>query len=324
MPATPAAIRTVILARLRARQEREHEQRQLLKEEDDFHETIRVKLYGLWDAPQFWNFSRCGSEDFFRTCRSCGDVQQFKYRCSIKWCPRCQWRITAQRKKILALWTTRIAQPKHLVLTQKNFPVLTPRRVLEHTRALAKMRRAKCFKRVRGGCVSVEITNEGKGWHLHSHWLIDCRWLDMPAVSRAWGKLVGQNFAVVKIMDVREQDYLREVTKYVVEGSELAKWPREKINEFVRAIYRRRFFFPFGSLFHESPGIRRALKNEKPDAPLCECGCGDFIFRDEQDEQLAEIMRLEKQRVVRRERASGRKSFAASDRNGREAPPDLF
>ena len=144
--------------------------------------------------------------------------------------------------------------------------------------------------------MSVEITNEGAGWHLHSHWLLDADWLEMPEISRQWGKLVGQTFAVCKVMDVRDEDYIREVTKYVVEGSEMAKWPREAINEFVRAVRGRRFFFAFGSLFKDSPEIRRALTADEKEKPVCECGCEDFIFRDEQDEAVAEILRMEKSR----------------------------
>src|SRR5271170_4679861 len=94
------AVKTVIVARLRARREREFAQRKLLPEDDDFHETIRSKLSGIWDVPQFWNFSRCGAEDFFRTCKDCRSVEKFKYRCNIKWCPRCAWRVTDTRKKL--------------------------------------------------------------------------------------------------------------------------------------------------------------------------------------------------------------------------------
>jgi len=91
---------------------------------------------------------------------------------------------------------------------------------------------------------------------LHSHWLLDVRWLDMKGVSLTWSGLVGQEFAIVKIKDARDRDYLQEVTKYVAEGSELAKWPAEHLLEFVTAIRSRRFFFAFGSLFKMGHEIR--------------------------------------------------------------------
>jgi hypothetical protein len=103
-----------------------------------------------------------------------------------------------------------------------------------------------------------------------------------------------QEFAIVKVMDCRDRDYLKEVSKYVVEGSELAKWPADQLNEFVRAVRGRRFFFAFGSLFHDSPEIRRALNAERRPSPVCDCGCSDFRFEDEQDAVLNEILGLGK------------------------------
>jgi hypothetical protein len=291
-----AATKNVIRARLRARVQNEKQQGQLLSNLDDFAETVRVKLTGLLDTNQFWNFSRCGHEDIFRTCENCGASESFSYRCNLKWCPRCQQRLGAARRNLISLWAKRITQPKHLVLTQKNFPVLTRKIIKWHTVQLAKIRRSKCFAMVKGGCVSTEITNEGNGWHLHAHMLIDCRWLDMEQVSLTWGKLVGQNFAIVKIKDVRETEYLQEICKYVVEGSELAKWQPHQINEFVRAIRGLRMFNSFGTLRELAPQIRQELFAQKPPSPICKCGCGHFIYEDEATSVSREIATLGKPR----------------------------
>ena len=286
------ALRTLIRGRAILKNQREREQLALLSENDLHHETIRQKLSGLNETAQFWNFSKCGKERLFRTCRNCGEVHEFTYRCSLKWCPRCQWFITERRREKLAVWVKRVTQPKHLVLTQKNFPILTGKKIREHTKALAKMRRAKCFKTVRGGSVSIEITNEGNGWHLHSHWLIDVRWLDMTAVSQTWARLVGQEFSIVKIKDARGREYLQEVTKYVAEGSAIAKWPAEHIAEFTTAIRGKRFFFALGNLFHQGKSIRAEIIQQKPPPPVCDCGESDFIFETEEQTLLAEIRRM--------------------------------
>jgi hypothetical protein len=291
-----AALSTLIRARAIARREREHLQPQLITDDEIFRDTIKRKLYGLLDSNQYWNFCRCGEEELFRTCRECGTVEKFPYRCNLKWCPACQWKITEQRKNILKLWSGKIRQPKHMVLTQNNFPILTRRKLSCHIKALAALRRRKALERVKGGCVSVEITNEGNGWHLHSHWLIDCRYLDMHAVSRVWGSLVGQEFSIVKIKDVRNTEYVQEVSKYVVEGSELAKWPAELINEFVRAVRGTRFFSTFGSLRECSKQIRAELNAQKPERKVCDCGCSEFLYEDETQVALAEIRQLAKRR----------------------------
>ena len=135
-----------------------------------------------------------------------------------------------------------------------------------------------------------------QGWHLHSHWLLDVRWLDMPEISREWGRLCGQEFAIVKIMDCRDSEYLQEVTKYVCEGSEMAKWPAEQIHEFVAAIRGRRFFFPFGSLFKIGREIRAEIKEARPAAQPCACGCKDFIFETEEQAAINEIRQLNRRK----------------------------
>ena len=290
------ALKTLIRSRAIAKNKREREQFELLKSHDLHHETIRQALDGRFETNQFWNFSKCGREKIFKTCRGCRSVEQFEYACSLKWCPRCQWKITARRREMLAAWVKRISQPKHLVLTQKNFPILTPSRLREHQKNLTKIRRLKCWQKVLGGCVSIEITNEGSGWHLHSHWLLDVRWLNMKEISECWGRLCGQEFAIVKIMDCRNSEYLQEVTKYVCEGSEMAKWPPEQIHEFVSAIRGRRFFFPFGSLFKTGRQIRAEVKAAKPAGQPCACGCSDFIFETEEQATINEIRQMNRRK----------------------------
>jgi hypothetical protein len=82
--------------------------------------------------------------------------------------------------------------------------------------------------------------------------------------------------------------------KYLVKGSELATWPAEQILEFVVAIYRKRFFFSFGSLFHEGAEIRRELLRQKKPAADCECGANDFVFETEQQSVLKELRQQRK------------------------------
>ena len=288
---------SLIKSRSEAKRKRDREQQKLLSDGDVFRETILGKLRGICDTRQVRNCDRCGREDIYRTCKSCGDVRTFKYRCSIKWCPLCNWRIVAERQAILKKWLTRIDQPKHLVTTQRNFNVLTTRSIREHTYRLAQLRRSKVFRPVRGGCVSVEITNETRGWHLHAHWLVDARWIDAAELSRTWGKIVGQDFAIVKVMDARNKlHYQRELAKYVVSGSEIAKWQGEEIHQFIRAVKGRRFFFTFGSLFKHAREIRREINQEKSHDTACDCGCNQFRFEDETTAILRDIRQQQRSR----------------------------
>lgn len=318
-----AAFKTVVRARLMAQRDRERAQGQLLDNNDQFAETIRMKLTGLLESNQFVNFARCGNEQITRTCDYCGRWEEFPYRCNLKWCPRCQQRLTLIRRNLIQLWARKIKQPKHLVVTQRNFPTLTHKIFREHTRRLAKLRRTKCFEEVKGGCVSTEITNEGNGWHLHAHMLLDVRWLDMAEVSKTWGSLVGQNFAIVKIKDVSDKHYLQEICKYVVEGSELAKWEPDEINEFVQAIRGLRMFNSFGSLRTMAPEIKRELLAQKPDSPICECGHSDFIYRDDAN-QIYEDAKAFCASQPRRRSASAQRRAAKDAAAGDDGTPSML
>jgi hypothetical protein len=148
---------------------------------------------------------------------------------------------------------------------------------------------------VKGGCLTVEVTNEERGWHLHSHWLIDCRWIDAGKLAIEWGKIVGQEFAIVKIQDARAIDYVLQVCKYVVKGSDLAGWHPEQIHQFLRAIRGRRMFFTFGSLNQCGRAVKLELAAAKG-CTVCECGCGKFIFESEVTSILREIRQRNRRR----------------------------
>lgn len=233
---------------------------EMFRDDGLHHDTIAHKLRSVASGAQYERFKVCGQEVLFRVCQGCGKSRQVSTRCNLKWCPVCNWRLTDARKKVLQVWASKVAAPKHLVLTQKNIPILT-RQVLRNVqKSLVRMRRSKCFGQVAGGCVSIEITNEAAGWHPHSHWLLDAPWLDMSEISKTWAGIVGQQFAICKIKSVEGESYVNEVCKYVVEGSAMAQWPAEIIWEFICAVKGRRFFFTFGNLFKAGSDIRKELK----------------------------------------------------------------
>ena len=282
-------MRDEVSRRKRLKEAREKRQLKLIPDREIFAEKIQSKLVGLLDTKQFENFCRCGKEEFYRTCKSCGDVQTTTYTCNVKWCPRCNFRIVNRRAELLKKWQVRIHNPMHLVTTQRNFELLTRRKIREHTRHLAKLRRQKVFSRVQGGCVSVEITNEGRGWHLHAHWLIDADFVDIKELAIVWGRLVGQDFGIVHFNKIRPGSFCHEVCKYVVKGSEMSDWHPELLNQFVRSIHGSRFFFLFGSLHKQAASMRAELNQEKKERAPCECGSLDFVYRTEVDEILHDL-----------------------------------
>lgn len=282
----------IIRERLRARAVRDRRQKELFLKEDLWHTQIANKLEDLglpmWEPiPEGWkrrfpwldNFLSCGTAEILRQCCHCGNTTRHTINCSQKFCPRCQWRLTKRRAQMLTAWASRVKSPVHLVTTQKNFPVLTASKLRSHMRALARLRRHMSMRPVRGGAVSVEITNEGNGWHLHAHWLLDTGWLEAPEIARAWGKQVGQEYAIVKLKALRATDYIGECAKYLAKGNDVATWPAEQIWEFCHSIRGRRFFTTFGSLRAQADAVREQIAFAQPEKKPCECGSSHFHFK---------------------------------------------
>lgn len=230
----------------------------------------------------FKNYQRCGQETFYMMCQDCSRGHEASYQCCLKWCPRCNWRITSKRRGILEEMTRNMVNMKHVVLTQKNFDHLTREKIMESRKALFDLRRRSIFGKVSGGCASMEFTNERRGWHMHWHLLLASPFIDASRLAVEWGGLVGQEYAIVKVKEVGEKDYLQELLKYVVEGSELAKWTPSQILEFVTALQGTRLFTTFGK-FREIAKLARALAEEKREGKhACECGCTQIIVGNDE------------------------------------------
>lgn len=135
----------------------------------------------------------------------------------------------------------------------------------------------------------MEITNEGRGWHVHLHILCDARWIDEKLLAIKWGKYMGQDFAIVKVLDARKKDYCSEVSKYVVKGAELVSWKPEEIAQFILAVRNVRFYATFGKLFHDARRIKAQLECNRPPPAPCKCGCSRFKFETDTRAVLNEI-----------------------------------
>lgn len=221
-------------------------------------------------SKEFSTLMRCRSEAHAHRCicHSCGQPHHFDYHCNKRFCPCCAFQISMERRTVLENCAHMLQQPKHLVLTARNDTEL---RTMMHTvlAGVRKLRRREIFSKVRGGWCSFEVTNEGRGWHVHAHLLIDVRFIDASALAIEWGNCVGQDYAIVKIKDAREKKYLAEVTKYSVKPSVFIQWSHDKRVEFVKCIRAKRLFFAFGHVAEASRAVRantrisRKLHREK-------------------------------------------------------------
>lgn len=206
-----------------------------------FSAAGRFRLAGL-DALAS-RLEACGTTAGGLRCLNCGRSHPVHRRCNLRWCPECAWRISARRAQYVSAWASTTRQPKHVVLTSRNVRTLEPRRTSD---AFVRLRRQRPFQ-WRNGCRSLETTNEGRGWHVHIHALIDVRWIDPGELSRRWGRLMGQDYAIVCVKDARLDTYLAELAKYAAKPTQVAAWPPDELRQFVEAHEKVRVFSTFGS-----------------------------------------------------------------------------
>jgi hypothetical protein len=223
----------------------------------------------------------CHTHKSMLECTACHKAKPFYNRCELGHCPLCQPRLSRERKKSIEWWTHHVSQPKHVVLTVRNSATFTKAYVQSFKAAWNKLRRSALAANWTAGFYSLEVTNEGKGWHLHLHALIDARWIDAKALAIKWAKLTGQDFAIVKVKDVRQADYLSEVTKYAVKGSQLASWSPSDIAAYIDAMNGVRTFGVFGALYGLRTKWRDFLDTLQKEMPACECGCSTYYVLTE-------------------------------------------
>jgi hypothetical protein len=173
---------------------------------------------------------------------------------------------------------------KHVVLTQRNTESISREQIIKSRRRLLMLRRRRLTSRVWGGCASMEFTNEGRGWHLHWHLLLHCRFMCASCIAWEWGQLCGQDFAICKVIPVEEKSYVQEVCKYAVKGSELAGWSGREILEWIEAQDGIRMFSVFGKFGELARFARAQIEQRKPPPEPCDCGhCEWYAGRTEKE-----------------------------------------
>ena len=263
----------------------------LFRSEVIFAETIVTKLKESGNGDVIGKLGICHSIETVKKCCGCGKVSTFFNRCELFYCPMCAPRLARERRESIEWWSQRIEQPKHVVLTIRNTQRICQAQIKVLKAAFSLLSRKRVFRACRGGFYTIEVTNEDKGWHIHIHALCDARWIDASELSIAWGKLVGQDFAIVKVKDCRKADYLKEVTKYAVKGSQLAGWSGDDIAAFIKAFTGLRLFGVFGSLYGKRTEWREWIDAIQGTKPQCDCGCDDWRYLSPDEYQFEQLQR---------------------------------
>lgn len=228
--------------------------------------SVAAKLRAGGEQKLAARLESCGQVVGYVRCENCGASHPATKQCHLRWCPQCAWRITAERCARVSAWAQTCNQPKHVVLTGRNTDAPLPR---VYSRAFSKLRRQKPFRWSRG-CRTIETTNEGRGWHVHIHALVDTRWVDAGELAVRWGRLVGQDFAIVKVKDARLETYLAELVKYACKPAQLASWTPTEAVTFIRACEGVRLFSTWGDLRGYQPPPKAQA--------VCDCGSQAWEF----------------------------------------------
>jgi hypothetical protein len=240
--------------------------------------SAAAKLRSIGRITEAEKLERCHTIYTVAQCSKCQKVQKFPNRCDLFYCAECQPRLSADRRKAVEWWTKTIAQPKHVVLTLKNTPDLTRGHKNELLKWFNNLRRRKFARNWLGGFYRIEVTNEGRGWHLHLHALINAHWIDEIELSLQWQDVTNGFGRIVRVRDCRQRSYLEEVTKYAVKGAQLAAWLPDQIATFIDAFDGAKTFGVFGDLYGKRTEFAEWFKAVRDARPGCPCGCNELHY----------------------------------------------
>ena len=259
------------------------EQLELLDKFLVLKDSIVSKLLSIGGYDLAEPLDKCHTVESFAQCQGCKKVRHFWNRCENFYCPVCQPALARERTEAIKFWSELIPQPKHVVLTVRNSRILSWTYVKWFKACLTKLRRRAFARNWRSGLWRLEVTNEGKGWHLHCHLLIDANYIDKAELARQWAEIVGQDFAIVSVKDARDKSYLTECCKYTVKGSQLASWTPLDIAAFIYAFSGQRSFGVFGDLYGRRAEWASHLKTLTEGKRKCECGCNQWRIYSEEE-----------------------------------------
>jgi hypothetical protein len=242
----------------------------------------------------------CHTEKTIALCKSCRKPQAFFNRCEVFYCPTCQPRLARDKRKRIEPLALAIRRPRHVILTVKNIPHLTHAKVQWFKDCFKKLRNSRWATETtqlghidpadplagkvvtshpwKGGIYSLEVTNEGKGAHLHMHILLDAHFVDQLALSEEWRRITENHGHIVKVLSCGDIDYLHEIGKYIVKGSDLATWTDKELVNFIDAFKDVRTWGTWGSTFALKKQFAEASRNHDNQSLKCTCGCEDFFY----------------------------------------------
>lgn len=219
-------------------------------------------------------------EPILLKCMSCGHKREVPQRCKRRWCPCCSKRTAADRATEMEYIVARMRYPLFVTLTMQHGSTVSSGDVTTLLSAFGKLRHRNIWKkRVGGGVATVELTNQGGGWHPHLHAVVDCYWLSITTrpppkhftleqkkevykaasaeIGGIWAKILKQPTASCRVKRADHHTIAKEVTKYTVKAADLITSP-VPIGEIIRSLDKRRALRTFGKAHGQKvAGIRQ-------------------------------------------------------------------
>jgi hypothetical protein len=204
----------------------------------------------------------------------------------------CAPKISGERIAKYSYAAARMQWPLAVTLTSPNTPTADGA-IRRFRSSLSKFRRTKFWSgTVKGGLVSFEVTNTGKGWHVHAHALLNCRWLALATraprrgdskttvkglcqaahheLSEQWARCLRQPEAVVWVERAWGKALL-ETVKYAIKPADLLRC-KDQVAPIIREMHRLQLVNGFGDCY----GLTKEWKAEaKANKLPCNCDkCG--------------------------------------------------
>lgn len=262
-----------------------------------FKLTVAAKLRTVGANDLANTLDDCHSKLIRAQCTDCRTVKAYRNHCDNFWCPECQPRLARKRQEGLQWWVRELRRAKFVTLTLRNTRELQKSHVKDIKYWFTKLRRRAFCKNWIGGMYSIEVTNEGKGWHLHLHALVDAGYIDARQLSLEWNSVTSGSGYIVKVKDASQHNYLKEVAKYTAKGSEIAGWPATEIATFIDAFDGVKTFGVFGNLHGKRTEWKAWIDANSVAKKTCECGCEKFKYFDEQEWEASFCKRTNPQSV---------------------------
>lgn len=237
------------------------------------------------DNPEGTKLAACHTLQSIAVCKSCNTTKTFWNRCERRYCPICARRLARERRQQFEFWFRKLHRPKFLTLTMRNTEDLADG-VSRLKKAWQSLRRSKLFEPVKAGLWSIEVTNQGRGWHVHLHAVIEAPFLPQDQIEKAWSKRIGQEQSIVHIKQLTGPDGSREALKYSAKPTEMVNWSDKDLLAYLAVVPKLRLFGVWGKLHGERSAWSEWVADLRAESTKCECGCNTWRILDQPDPKL--------------------------------------